>query len=130
MMNYKIVKCKNFEKEGQCKYGNHCTFAHGDNELRSKTDSMVGGMGMGTNPQQSPMMPYQQYMYDYMMMNQMQMGNMPGVGGFPQMPVDYSQGDPNMYMMMNMPTDMNMNNMNLNNPMGGAINKVDQSNQK
>ena len=34
-LNYKIVKCKNFEKDGTCKYGSHCTFAHGDKDLRS-----------------------------------------------------------------------------------------------
>ena len=28
-LNYKIVKCKNFEKEGTCKYGAMCSFAHG-----------------------------------------------------------------------------------------------------
>ena len=30
MLNFKIVKCKNWEKDGTCKYGVHCTFAHGD----------------------------------------------------------------------------------------------------
>jgi hypothetical protein len=40
MLNYKIVKCKNFEKDGTCKYGQHCTFAHGDKDLRNKTENM------------------------------------------------------------------------------------------
>ena len=40
MANYKIVKCKNFEKDGTCKYGIHCTFAHGDKELRNKNQNM------------------------------------------------------------------------------------------
>ena len=40
MLNYKIVKCKNFEKDGTCKYGIHCTFAHGDEELRNKGDNL------------------------------------------------------------------------------------------
>ena len=35
-LNYKIVKCKNWEKDKTCKYGAHCTFAHGDTELRNK----------------------------------------------------------------------------------------------
>jgi hypothetical protein len=36
--NYKTVKCKNFEREGNCKYGGNCTFAHGDFEMRKPTD--------------------------------------------------------------------------------------------
>ena len=39
-LNYKIIKCKNYEKDGTCKYGIHCTFAHGDEELRSKADNL------------------------------------------------------------------------------------------
>ena len=35
-LNYKIVKCKNWEKDHTCKYGAHCTFAHGDADLRNK----------------------------------------------------------------------------------------------
>ena len=68
IMNYKIVKCKNFEKDGVCKYGAHCSFAHGDAELRSKVDPLtqqqllqLGQMG------QLPMM-YPNYMMDYSMM--------------------------------------------------------------
>ena len=40
ILNYKIVKCKNFEKDGTCKYGQHCTFAHGDKDLRHKSENM------------------------------------------------------------------------------------------
>ena len=40
MINYKIVKCKNWEKDKTCKYGVHCTFAHGDEELRNKADNL------------------------------------------------------------------------------------------
>ena len=38
--NYKIVKCKYFEKEGMCRYGSLCTFAHGNAELRKKSDNV------------------------------------------------------------------------------------------
>lgn len=31
---YKTVKCKYFDQYGQCKYGDKCSFAHGDQELR------------------------------------------------------------------------------------------------
>ena len=61
-LNFKIVKCKNFEKDGTCKYGSHCTFAHGDNDLRSKADNY-------TNYQPSSnMMGQNNFMYDYGMM--------------------------------------------------------------
>lgn len=127
MTNYKIAKCKNFEKEGQCKYGSHCTFAHGDNDLHSKNDPMTMGMN-----QVNPMMMMPPYMMDYnMMMNQMQMGGtQQGIGGFPQMPFDYSQGmsDPNLLnMMMNAPQDRNMDNMNLNNAMSGNMNMANMN---
>ena len=39
-LNYKIAKCKNWEQDGTCKYGIHCTFAHGDDELRNKADNL------------------------------------------------------------------------------------------
>ena len=39
-LNYKIIKCKNWEKDRTCKYGAHCTFAHGDNDLRNKADNL------------------------------------------------------------------------------------------
>ena len=61
LQNYKIVKCKYWEKEGTCRYGTLCTFAHGDTEVRSKTDNLLlntpqmgydymnmGGMGFGS----------------------------------------------------------------------------------
>mmetsp|Transcript_30635 Transcript_30635/g.34849 ORF Transcript_30635/g.34849 Transcript_30635/m.34849 type:complete len:249 (+) Transcript_30635:613-1359(+) len=31
---YKTIKCKNYERDGYCKYQSACTFAHGDTELR------------------------------------------------------------------------------------------------
>ena len=40
LLNYKIVKCKNWEKDKSCKYGAHCTFAHGDEDLRNKADNL------------------------------------------------------------------------------------------
>lgn len=69
--NFKIVKCKNFEREGICKYGGTCTFAHGDQELRSKMEnSMIGQQGG-----QQPNMLYPNYMDpNLLMMMQSQMG--------------------------------------------------------
>ena len=40
-LNYKIVKCKYWEKDGTCRYGTLCTFAHGNSELRSKNDNIA-----------------------------------------------------------------------------------------
>ena len=54
MLNYKIVKCKNFEKDGSCKYGAHCTFAHGDKDLRTKPENLYQ---MNSN-QMMMMMPF------------------------------------------------------------------------
>ena len=69
MINYKIVKCKNWEKEGSCKYGDHCTFAHGENDMRSKVENYY---------QMQPNIPmmYPMNMIDPMLINpQMQMIN-------------------------------------------------------
>ena len=41
LQNYKIVKCKYWEKDGTCRYGTLCTFAHGDNELRKKSENIA-----------------------------------------------------------------------------------------
>ena len=52
-LNYKIAKCKNWEQDGTCKYGMHCTFAHGDSEMRNKNDNlyqMQPGMGLMMQP--------------------------------------------------------------------------------
>ena len=106
LYNYKIVKCKNFEKDGTCKYGDHCTFAHGDKDLRSKTENMYS---MNPNPMfMMPMvmdMPFMMPPPQGMDMNQlqqmmMQQGNMP-----PNM----IMGNP---MMMANPQDMMNNNDN------------------
>ena len=71
--NFKIVKCKNFEKEGQCKYGNTCTFAHGETDLRTKSENIMAP-NLGNNMMMNPMM-CQPYMMDpnllFYMQNQM-----------------------------------------------------------
>ena len=86
MLNYKIVKCKNWEKDKTCKYGAHCTFAHGDQELRNKADNMypintgfpmmvpmmydMSGMPM-MMPQNTDMMQMQMMGQNPLMMNMM-----------------------------------------------------------
>ena len=73
MMNFKIVKCKNFEKEGQCKYGDSCTFAHGDAELRIKSEPSTNQQFMQLSQNgQMPMMMQGYFDYQMMMMNAMQ----------------------------------------------------------
>ena len=88
LLNYKIVKCKNWDKDGTCKYGAHCTFAHGDEELRNKADNLYQ-----FNPSLQFMMPMM-IPSPGMDMNQMQ------------------QLMANGQLMMGM--GMNMNNMNPN----------------
>ena len=36
---WKTEKCHYWEMYGECKFGDHCAFAHGDNELKQKTNS-------------------------------------------------------------------------------------------
>ena len=53
LQNYKIVKCKYWEKDHNCRYGSLCTFAHGDEELRTKSDNMLSNqpqLGLGFMP--------------------------------------------------------------------------------
>jgi hypothetical protein len=77
LLNYKIVKCKNWEKDHTCKYGAHCTFAHGDSELRNKADNLYH-----MNPSFPIMMPMMMpnqgmdlnLMPQQMMSNQLMMG--------------------------------------------------------
>ena len=89
-LNYKIVKCKNWEKDRTCKYGVHCTFAHGDEDLRNKADNLYQ---MNINYQMMvPMMP-----------------GMPGID-MNQMP-QYLIGN---QLMMGMGINPNMANQNLN----------------
>ena len=84
MLNYKIVKCKNWEKDKSCKYGAHCTYAHGEEELRNKADNLYQMnptfplmMPIITNPQNIDMAQMQQFMPNnqFMMPMPMNMGN-------------------------------------------------------
>ena len=62
MLNYKIVKCKNWEKDKSCKYGAHCTFAHGDEEIRNKADNLYQMQPMMFQPfMMNPMMTMTQF---------------------------------------------------------------------
>jgi len=38
--NFKTQLCKFFEKEGKCKFGKNCQFAHGESELRKPYEVM------------------------------------------------------------------------------------------
>ena len=86
-LNYKIVKCKNWEKDRTCKYGAHCTFAHGDSDLRNKADNIYQ-----MNPAMPMMMPMvippgmdMNQMQQIMLSNQLMMGM--GMGaGYPSVP--------------------------------------------
>ena len=70
IINYKIIKCKNFEKNRSCKYGNKCLFAHGDQDLRTKEQNLnqlnngsmmiPNDINMGGIPQMMPGMDMNQ----------------------------------------------------------------------
>jgi hypothetical protein len=127
--NYKIVKCKFWEKEGTCRYGTLCTFAHGDTEMRSKTDNYM-------------MIQQPQNFYDpNSQMQNSDFNLMPGVSDpmFSQVPFNmmnpYAMGfDPNMMMgqMMGFPhqnvydPNMMMNQMNPN--LAGNFNNIPSGN--
>ena len=111
--NFKIVKCKNFETTGSCKYGSVCTFAHGDNEIRTKSDNNIQmsenaitmDSGLGQNTLNPYLMQDPNYIYNMMMQQQMMMGGMP---------MDYSQMG-QMGMMGGIDqSQQGMNNINLN----------------
>ena len=99
IINFKIVKCKNWEKDGTCKYGVHCTFAHGDKELRNKTENLY----QMNNPMMMMPMIYDMNSMPVMFppgmdMNQMQ--QMMAAGGVNQ----------NQFMMMMPPAPDGINN--------------------
>jgi hypothetical protein len=101
--NYKIVKCKYWEKDGTCRYGTLCTFAHGEQELRTKSDNIAYAQNEQINNQMYPMMQNPFLIgFDPNVMNNMNMINYP---------------DPN--IMNNMFLGMNnVNNMNVNPNLG------------
>ena len=114
-LNYKIVKCKNWEKDKTCKYGAHCTFAHGDTELRNKSDNLMqmqSNMGMGimfppmmmdmnTMMQMNPQMQGMPMIIDpTQMMNMGTMGN-GGNMGMPAIPNNMMNNNPGMQDLNN-----------------------------
>ena len=101
--NYKIVKCKYFEKDGSCRYGSLCTFAHGDEDLRTKSDNIIATQAQMNNQMFSPMA---MGMNNPMFMN-MKMQQNPYLVD-PQMMMMGMTGDPNVMMGMSNPMFMNM----------------------
>ena len=117
VINYKIVKCKNWEKDNNCKYGAKCTFAHGDAELRNKSDN-ISHMS-----QPIPLMPF--------MINQngMPIIMQPGAGfDFNQMQMMPGNMEQNPFMMgmmpnPNIPPVINNENQENNNADGNDKNQ-------
>lgn len=124
--NFKIVKCKNYEQTGTCKYGSVCTFAHGDNELRTKSDNNLqmsenvimdnGFNQMQMNPllMQDPNLIWSLLLQQQNMMGGVDMNQMGGMdmSMFNNMNMNQNT-DFNNYQMTN--TNNNINDMNMNN---------------
>ena len=118
MLNYKIVKCKNWEKDKTCKYGAHCTFAHGDSDLRTKSDNLYMGTSIPV------MIPYQ---YDMNSMGMMMPPNM-DITQMQQMMAGNMGQNPIMMGMM-MPPNGNFQNSN-ENAQGNDDQKNEENNQE
>ena len=106
MLNYKIVKCKNFEKDGSCKYGAHCTFAHGDKDLRNKSENLY----QMNNNQMMMMMPFPYGVEGFQVMMPPPGVDMAQMQQMMAAPGGMGQNPP--YMMMNMIPQQNSDNMN------------------
>ena len=116
MLNYKIVKCKNWEKDKTCKYGAHCTFAHGDTDLHTKNDNLYIS---NTVPVMIP--------YDMSSMGMMMPPNM-DINQMQQMMAGNMGQNPLMMGMMMAPNG-NIQNSNENNQ-GNGDQKNEEENQQ
>ena len=116
MINYKIVKCKNWEKDKTCKYGAHCTFAHGDTDLHTKNDNLYMS---NTVPVMIP--------YDMSSMGMMMPPNM-DINQMQQMMAGNMGQNPLMMGMMMAPNG-NIQNSNENNQ-GNGDQKNEEENQQ
>jgi hypothetical protein len=106
----------NLNLDGNCKYGSVCTFAHGDTEIRTKSDNTLvmseNAVNYDSNFNPNMINPYlmQDPNFMYNMMMQQQMMEMQMQGGMDQ------KGQMNQYMgnqqMMGVPQDFNLNEMN------------------
>ena len=104
LINYKIVKCKNWDKDKTCKYGSKCTFAHGDSELRNKADNI----NINVNQPLPMVMPF---MIDQ---NGIPIMMQPGTGfDFNQMQMMGGNIDQNQLMMGMMPSNANIPSGNI-----------------
>jgi hypothetical protein len=104
LINYKIAKCKNWEKDKTCKYGAKCTFAHGDAELRTKPENISN---------MSQPFSFMPFVIDQ---NGMPLMVQPGMGfDFNQMPMMPAGVDQNQLMMGMVPPNANIPPNNNNN---------------
>ena len=121
--NFKIVKCKNWETTNSCKYGSVCTFAHGDNEIRTKSDNnlllsenaITIDSGIPQNYTNPYLMQDPNYIYSIMMQQEMMsMGANPiiGINSYPIMGMNgIPLLNPNQYYPM---LNINQDNLNMN----------------
>ena len=118
IVNYKIVKCKNWEKDKTCKYGAKCTFAHGDSELRNKSDNIS---------QMSQTFPIMPFLIDQ---NGMPIMVQPGAGfDYNQMQMMAGNMEQNQFMMGMMPPIANIPPVNNNENQDANIGGNDKNQQ-
>ena len=89
------MKCRHFENHGQCKFGDNCSYAHGDDDLRVANNNMHNNnqnrMPQPNNKMPQPNMGGFDMNQVQNMMNPMMYSNLQGMLG----------GDGNMNMMQN-----------------------------
>ncbi len=120
IVNYKIVRCKNWDKDGTCKYGIHCTFAHGDKELRNKSQNIY----QMNNPMM--VMPMMNEMYPMPIMIQ------PGIdmSQMQQMMANSGNINQNQFLMMNMMPPVGDGINAINNDNNNGLDPKDDNNQQ
>jgi Zinc finger C-x8-C-x5-C-x3-H type (and similar) len=103
--------------DGTCRYGTLCTFAHGDNEMRSKNENI-----MRVQQQMFPFMDMNNPMMSPMNMPPFQMNMMNPF----MMPIDPNQ----MGAFNNDPQNFDMNPNMMMNPMFGQMGNMPFDNQQ
>ena len=97
--NYKTQRCKFFDESGSCKFGQNCSYAHGDFDLRNPYDTI-------------PILPPTQSMSSaYMQPSGFQMFQTPQQETVDQKPVLQQQQQPDVKLIVNSTNDQEIFNI-------------------